>query len=592
MDKFLYYKKWTLAYLYSELDEITQCKELRKSTVEFTVCSGEKCNFLQRIKRIAGKLVRHISGRIETRKRKIKRAIDEISENKNFDELDSALDKYRELFRKKDGSFPKEYEEIQLASGKKMMELIDKYKKEYLYGGFDMKDTEFEALKAKVLTHLEELEKQENSEKKEVKKSLLEAESMEKGGKGLPVGTVREWKGKKYVKISQGKWKAKYDNEGRGAKMAISALKKKADACTDAKELLQLMLENRDRFSDSNGRPLPIVKELSDYVSKRNDELESKANAAEQKKEDSTTQAWEKIPGLNGKPMFANKPSLAELKEQLYFAEKANKKGVISGNEEFVKKQIKYLRQAIKESGEIDESAAKKKKEKEEKINSLATNFANQLELASKQGRKQALEDVIKRKGEKSAAGIAAKRLLNSDFVIEQKKETEENPEDKKLSNGKTVNEMREKYGIKVDDDNPKETIESLTKLYSSTNDPDEREKILNKIMELEKKEDEKPVSGGKNKFQIAADKEDESFYVAEKDAQEKYGNKTIDELQKLMDTKYKDVKRGTPEYMEAMKIGDMIQQKKLQAKKAEKKSKIVVRKSVYEDCVKRLRGE
>ena len=134
-----------------------------------------------------------------------------------------------------------------------------------------MEDEKLDYFKKKILEHLESLE----LDREDLKKSLLEAESIAKGGKGLPVGSVREWKGRKYIKVAPGKWKPKYDSHSRGAKMSIAALKRKADACKSSEELLQLILENRDRFSDDKGRPLPFVKELSDYISAKNDELES-----------------------------------------------------------------------------------------------------------------------------------------------------------------------------------------------------------------------------------------------------------------------------------------------------------------------------
>lgn len=139
-------------------------------------------------------------------------------------------------------------------------------------------DEKLKYFKKKILAHLDDLEQKENAEKKELKKSLLafEMTSIEKAG--YPVGTIREWKGKKYIKVAPGKWKPKYDSHSRGAKMAIAALKKKIDACTDSEELMQIILENRDRFSDENGRPLPFVKELSDYISGRNDTIESEKN--------------------------------------------------------------------------------------------------------------------------------------------------------------------------------------------------------------------------------------------------------------------------------------------------------------------------
>lgn len=131
--------------------------------------------------------------------------------------------------------------------------------------------------KKKILDHLKKLGKKEDKEKSSLKKSLIIAETMAKGGAGLPVGTIRVWKGKKYIKIAPGKWKPKYDSNTRGAKMAIAALKKKLEACETSEEMLQLVLANRSRFSDEvTGRPLPFVQELADYVSSLNDKKEKK----------------------------------------------------------------------------------------------------------------------------------------------------------------------------------------------------------------------------------------------------------------------------------------------------------------------------
>lgn len=135
-----------------------------------------------------------------------------------------------------------------------------------------MKDDKLDYFKKKILEHLLCLEE----DRKDLKKSLLQAESFAKGGKGLPIGTIREWKGKKYIKIAPSKWRPKYDSNSRGAKLSIAALKRKAENCMSSEELLDLVLENRDRFSDKNGRPLPFVKELSDYVSQLNDKIESR----------------------------------------------------------------------------------------------------------------------------------------------------------------------------------------------------------------------------------------------------------------------------------------------------------------------------
>lgn len=120
------------------------------------------------------------------------------------------------------------------------------------------------------------LDKKEREEKAEIKKSLAFTMDIliEKSSSGYPIGTIREWKGKKYQKIAPGKWRRKYSNEEKGIRMSIAALKKAIDKCSTSQELLDLVLQNRDRFADDNGRPLPIVKELSEYVSAKNDKLE------------------------------------------------------------------------------------------------------------------------------------------------------------------------------------------------------------------------------------------------------------------------------------------------------------------------------
>ncbi len=129
-------------------------------------------------------------------------------------------------------------------------------------------DPQFAYFRRKVLEHLEALEGKEN-----VGKALLAAGDLLKGG--FPVGTIRVWKGKRYIKIAPGKWRPKYDSQTRGANLSVAAIKRKADRCRTSQELLQLVLEHKSRFSDKNGYPLPFVKELSDYVSGLNDRLEA-----------------------------------------------------------------------------------------------------------------------------------------------------------------------------------------------------------------------------------------------------------------------------------------------------------------------------
>jgi hypothetical protein len=123
---------------------------------------------------------------------------------------------------------------------------------------------------------LEQLDKLEKPNPPPINKVFL---MVCKGGKGLPVGSIREWKGKKYIKTPSGKWKPKYEAEGgRGIKMSLTAIRRAVDKAKSPHELMNIVLDNRDRFSDEHGNPLPIVQELSTYVSKRGDALTAMAD--------------------------------------------------------------------------------------------------------------------------------------------------------------------------------------------------------------------------------------------------------------------------------------------------------------------------
>jgi len=153
-----------------------------------------------------------------------------------------------------------------------------------------VEDRKLEYFKSELLKILDKKEKEESGEEvskafivQELYKSMTDPLYMAKGGKVGAVGEIRTWNGKKYKKMPNKKWVRIYDKETRGAKLSIAALRRKVDACTNSQELLNLVLENRDRFCDELGRPLPIVQELSKYVSKKNDELEALPTGRNQK---------------------------------------------------------------------------------------------------------------------------------------------------------------------------------------------------------------------------------------------------------------------------------------------------------------------
>jgi len=138
-----------------------------------------------------------------------------------------------------------------------------------------MNDDRFEYFRNKIIEHLSELE---NEEKGDIRKSLIAEEGISKG-RGLPIGTVRDWKGRKFIKVAPGRWRPKYDGNTRGAKLAVAAIKRKAESCKTSEELLNLVLEHKDRFSDGKGNPLLFVQELSKYISGHDTRSEKTSNS-------------------------------------------------------------------------------------------------------------------------------------------------------------------------------------------------------------------------------------------------------------------------------------------------------------------------
>jgi len=289
-----------------------------------------------------------------------------------------------------------------------------------------MKDEKLDYFKKLVIEHLESLE----ADKKELKKSLLEAESIAKGGKGFPVGTVRDWKGRKYVKVAPGKWKPKYDSHSRGAKLSIAALKRKADECKSSEELLQLVLENRERFSDEMGRPLPFVKELSDYISAKNDELENgkKPAKAKAKKE---------------------KKTVAEMKakddEKIQVNETPEDRAQVTKTQAF-NKEIETLTNSSYKADSVEDAIKALEKHKEF-VHSIIPQNETLHEKATREGREEAIQSII----DKLKQGI---KDIIAMFVKAPEKKAQEQEE----------KELEEKYGAE-----PETTIKDIRDKYEAS---------------------------------------------------------------------------------------------------------------------------
>ena len=289
-----------------------------------------------------------------------------------------------------------------------------------------MKDEKLDYFKKLVIEHLESLE----ADKKELKKSLLEAESIAKGGKGLPVGTVRDWKGRKYVKVAPGKWKPKYDSHSRGAKLSIAALKRKADECKSSEELLQLVLENRERFSDEMGRPLPFVKELSDYISAKNDELENEKKPAKAKAK-------------------KEKKNVAEMKakddEKIQVNETPEDRAQVTKTQAF-NKEIETLTNSSYKADSVEDAIKALEKHKEF-VHSIIPQNETLHEKATREGREEAIQSII----DKLKQGI---KDIIAMFVKAPEKKAQEQEE----------KELEEKYGAE-----PETTIKDIRDKYEAS---------------------------------------------------------------------------------------------------------------------------
>ncbi|MBO7518707.1 MAG: hypothetical protein J6T31_06315, partial [Methanobrevibacter sp.] len=116
---------------------------------------------------------------------------------------------------------------------------------------------------------------------------------VEKAGYG--VGTVRIWKGKKYKKIAPGKWARVFDKEGRGTNIAIGKLIAKVNKIDNAEDLLQFVLENKQRFVDENGKELDILDKVRAAVDTRQETISGRSNDYTYGLDESVNRAKDKL---------------------------------------------------------------------------------------------------------------------------------------------------------------------------------------------------------------------------------------------------------------------------------------------------------
>ena len=153
---------------------------------------------------------------------------------------------------------------------------------------------EFLEIKAALLAHIRKLREQEEAEVKKASWELEKSFALEKatGRKREKAdnGTVRTWgNGKKYKRIAPGKWVQVFnDDRTRGAKQSLRYIERKIASINDELELMKFVQNNKEKFVDNWGYPLPAVERLSELAHKRNEEIIKKKNKIEKKKESYT----------------------------------------------------------------------------------------------------------------------------------------------------------------------------------------------------------------------------------------------------------------------------------------------------------------
>lgn len=129
------------------------------------------------------------------------------------------------------------------------------------------KDSRLEYFKRELLRILDA---QEEREVRKAENFLNFYDDMVMKGRLGTVGEIRTWQdGHKYKKMPNKKWVRVYDTQDKHAENSIARLKGRVRRASSIDELFDIVMSNTHRFSDENGKPLGIVKELKEEVDKR-----------------------------------------------------------------------------------------------------------------------------------------------------------------------------------------------------------------------------------------------------------------------------------------------------------------------------------
>lgn len=404
-----------------------------------------------------------------------------------------------------------------------------------------------EQLKKEVIAILEKKDSQEykkaieHFEKDESKYSRLEksvtGEWIEKAGYG--VGTVRIWKGKKYKKVSTSptRWVRVFDKNDHGAATSMGKYIAQVKKCNSIEELYQFCMKQRSLFQDDNGVDLPIMDKLRAEIEDRKGKIE---RGEIKNTEESKTDKKENDSDIDVELYNIKQEGEKLAKKENLTKEDENKLLELSKKQqELLQRQKELVDSKRKESEKYDDDKAYEEYQKLlMKENPTDADNSRIGELV-KEHYKHSKKEWIGGKGLKELN--AAK------------------DDSKVLSNGKTVKEVREQYGIKVDkkETDPKRSdsenkpsksdIErSINKLQmSGLMNPSDIQSKIDKYKEIIKK-GEKPapvLDGIKENIRIL----ESDLYVANE--VKKYSDlSTYDQAEKLREVLLNDKKETEKE--------------------------------------------
>lgn len=161
---------------------------------------------------------------------------------------------------------------------------------------------------------------------------------LHKGGKALPVGTIRKWGDKTYKKIPGGskekaRWVRMYQGESRGKNISIGIIKRKIQQAQSYEALVKIVRDNRSRFLKEDGQIDPIIGKFLQLAKEKKPSVVEKKTTVQNKKDQvqdetqSELQEKEKLikeiqktlenPKLGGNSKRALQSTLKDLKKEI-----------------------------------------------------------------------------------------------------------------------------------------------------------------------------------------------------------------------------------------------------------------------------------